>query len=33
VQTVRVRAGYLGTEPPMVAANGEKSKRNERKRT
>jgi len=33
VQTVRVRAGYLGTEPPMVAASGEKSKRNERKRT
>jgi Ca-activated chloride channel homolog len=33
VQTVRVRAGYLGTEPPALAASGDKTKRNERKRT
>jgi Ca-activated chloride channel family protein len=33
VQTVRVRAGYLGTEPPVLAAKGDKTKRNERKRT
>jgi Ca-activated chloride channel homolog len=33
VRTVRVRAGYLGTEPPnLTAAAREKSKRNERKR-
>jgi Ca-activated chloride channel homolog len=33
VETVRVRAGYLGTEPPILtAAAREKSKRNERKR-
>ncbi len=30
VRTVRVRAGYLGTEPPLIARN---SKRNERKRS
>lgn len=33
VQTVRVRAGYLGTEPPGLAASGDRTKRNERKRT
>lgn len=34
VRSVRVRAGYLGTEPPVLsAAAREKSKKNERKRS
>ncbi len=35
IRSVRVRAGYLGTEPPMLtaASSGEKSKRTERKRS
>ncbi len=33
-QTVRVRAGYLGTEPPIpIASARDKGKKNERKRT
>jgi Ca-activated chloride channel family protein len=35
IRSVRVRAGYLGTEPPVLtaASSGEKAKRTERKRS